>query len=86
MTPTKRITPAGITKHLPRIEQSEPPYNWATQTRRELVERDRLAVKEQAPELTSCSPRRSPLYARNYASGKRDNLESLCGCPFEMLL
>jgi hypothetical protein len=56
MTPIKRITPAGIMKNLPRIQQSEPPYNWAKQTRRELVERELLAVKELAPRAQELPP------------------------------
>jgi hypothetical protein len=47
MTPTKRITPAKITKNLPRDREPDPPYSWATQARRQSVDRRLLAVKEQ---------------------------------------
>lgn len=49
MTPTKRITPTDITKNLPRGGETDPPYNWEKQARRQPVDRRLLAVKEQRP-------------------------------------
>lgn len=60
MTPTKRITPAEITKNLPISGEPDPPYSWAKQTRRQSVDRRLLAVKEQRPRVDQLAKAAGP--------------------------